>query len=184
VNPSLANGYVLQVCNQSGASHIVTSLSVTIASMTPSSGPIAVWHVCSDGPYDAATKQTTTGCGGSYGGVNILPATLPNDSAGATAPAQAGDQLGSTNLPIGLGPNSSIEFLIPIKGLTQQGTYSLSFGLGIDGGAPTALTPLDGSFMIAPSPTIWTGTACKSPAMQAQTPAATQDTYYVCPPAS
>jgi hypothetical protein len=184
VNPSLNMGYVLQVCNLSSASHSVTSLTVTIASMTPSSGPVAVWHVCADGPYDAATQQTTTGCGGAYGGVDILPVTLPNDNAGASAPAQAGDQRGSTNLPLVLDPNVSMSFLVPIKGLTQQGTYALSFGLGIDGAAATQLAPRDGSFLIAPSPTVWTGTACESPAMQVQIPATSTDTYYVCPPSS
>jgi hypothetical protein len=77
-----------------------------------------------------------------------------------------------------------VSFLVPIHGLTQQGTYALSFGLGIDGAAATPLAPRDGSFLIAPAPTVWTGTACTSPAMQAQMPAASTDTYYVCPPSS
>ena len=63
VNPSLATGYVLQVCNQASASHTITSLAVTIATFTSNSDPVNVWHLCQDGPYDAATKQTTTGCG-------------------------------------------------------------------------------------------------------------------------
>ncbi len=60
VNPSLAPGYALQVCNQTSAAHTLTSLSVNIASFIPSSGPVTVWHICTDGPYDSATNQTTT----------------------------------------------------------------------------------------------------------------------------
>jgi hypothetical protein len=89
VNPSLATGYEFQVCNPTGASHTVTSIRVTIASFTPSNGSLAIWHICGDGPYNAATKQTTPGCGGGTGGGDFLKATLPSDSVGATAPAIA-----------------------------------------------------------------------------------------------
>lgn len=186
VNPSLSTGYVVQVCNQTSASHTVTSLSVTIASFTPGNGPVTVWHICQDGPYDAATKQTTPGCGGAAGAVDWLAATLPNDRTGATAPATANTQVRSSgpNPPIAIGPNKSIEFLVAVNGLTSQGTYTLSFGISVDGTAPTKLAPSDGSFLIAPSAIVWTGTACQTPAMQAHIPAASQDTYYVCPPAS
>ena len=184
VNPSLSNGYALQVCNQTSASHTLTSLSVTIASFTPSSGPVTVWHVCQDGPYDAATKQTTPGCGGGLGAIDWLAATLPHDSTGATAPAIANAQAHSSgpNLPIAIGPNKSITFLVAVNGLTSQGTYALSFGLSVDGASPTSLTPSDGSFLIAPSAVVWTGTACETSAMQAHISATSQDTYYVCPP--
>lgn len=186
VNPSLSTGYVLQVCNQTGASHTVTSLSIHIASFTPSSGPITVWHICQDGPYDAATKQTTPGCGGAAGEVDWLAATLPSDRTGATASATTNAQLHSSgpNLPIALGPNKSIVFLIAVNGLTSQGMYTLGFGISVDGAAPTKLAPSDGAFLMAPSATVWTGTACQTPAMQTHIPAASQDTYYVCPPAA
>ncbi len=74
-------------------------------------------------------------------------------------------------------------FLIAVNGLTSQGTYTLSFGVGVDGAAPTAVAPGDGAFLIAPKAVVWTGTACQTSAMKAQIPAASQDTYYVCPPA-
>jgi hypothetical protein len=186
VNPSLATGYALQVCNQTSAAHTLTSLSVSIASFTPSSGPVTIWHLCQDGPYDAATQQTTGGCGGASGDVDWLAATLPNDSTGATAPAIANAQVHSNgpNLPFAIGPNESIVFLVAVNGLTSQGTYTLSFGVSVDGAAPTPLTPSDGPFLIAPSATVWTGTACQTAAMQAHIPPSSQDTYYVCPPAS
>lgn len=186
VNPSLANGYAIQVCNQTSAAHTVTSLGVAIANFTPSSGPVTVWHLCEGGPYDSATKQTTNGCGGSFGQVDWLAATLPSDSTGVSAPAVANSQWhsdGPTPL-IALGPNESIAFLVAVNGLTSQGTYALTFSLGIDGAAPATLTPSDGPFFIAPAAVVWTGTACETPAMLAQIPAASQDTYYVCPPAS
>ncbi len=50
VNPSLDLGYVIQICNQTSAAHTVTSLSVKIASFTPSSGPVTVWHLCAGRP--------------------------------------------------------------------------------------------------------------------------------------
>ena len=186
VNPSLSEGYLFQVCNQTSAAHTVSSLSVTIASFTPSSGPITVWHVCQDGPYDAATKANTGGCGGGSRVFDSLVATLQSDSTGASAPATAntvGD-LSGPNLPIVIGPNESMVFLIAVNGLTSQGTYALSFGVSIDGAAPTPVTPSDGSFLIAPAAIVWTGTACQTPAMLAQIPPASQDTYYVCPPAA
>lgn len=184
VNPSLATGYALQVCNQTSAAHTVTSLSVTIASFTPSSGPVTVWHLCQDGPYNAATKQTTGGCGGAAGGVDWLAATLSNNRTGATGPVTANAQGQSANPPFAIGPNKSVVFLIAVKGLTSQGTYTLSFGVSIDGAAPATLAPSDGAFLIAPAATVWTGTACQTPAMLAHIPAASQDTYYVCPPTS
>lgn len=182
VNPSLETGYALQLCNQTGTSHTLIRLDVGIARFTPSSGPISVWHMCQDGPYDAATKATTGGCGGALGEVYLLTATLPKTSAGTSAPAATPS--GGTVLPLTIGPNQSITFVIAIKGLTSQGTYALDLRVGVDGAPPATLAPSDGAFMIAPSPNIWTGTACQTPAMQAHIPAASHDTYYVCPPAS
>lgn len=186
VNPSLETGYLIQVCNQTSAAHTVTGLSVKIASFTPSSGPVTVWHLCQDGPYDAATRQTTDGCGGAAGQVDWLAATLPHDSAGASAPAKANAQMNSRgpNLPVTISPNKSIAFLIAVNGLTSQGTYALTFGVGVDGATPATLTPSDGSFLIAPSLIVWTGTTCQTSAMQAKIPVTTKDIFYVCPPAA
>lgn len=186
VNPALVTGYALQVCNQTGAPHTVSSLSVTIARFTPSSGPVAVWHICEDGPYNAATKQTTTGCGGGLGGVALMAATFSRDAAGTSAPVTANTKFsrGGPTLPFAVGPNQSVTFLIAVNGLTSQGTYALTLGLSLDGTTSATLPPSDGPFLIAPSATVWTGTACKSAAMQSHIPAASHDTYYVCPPAS
>jgi hypothetical protein len=160
----------------------VTSLSVTIASFTPRSGPVAVWHLCEHGPYDTATKQTTPGCGEALAASAYLAATLPADNSGISAPARAADM--GMDLPASIGPHESITLLVAVNGLTSQGIYALSFGVSVDGSAPTTLTPSDGSFLIAPSAVVWTGDTCQSPAMQAQIPPSSQDTYYVCPPAS
>ena len=186
VNPSLATGYGLQVCNQTTATHTITKLSVNIAGFTPSSGPVTIWHICQDGPYDTATRMTTPGCGGDgHAFVDIMEATLPAARTGATAPVLAATvgtapfQSSGTNLPITLRPNESLLFLIAVNGLTSQGTYALSFGVSIDGAPPTAVAPSDGPFLIAPAAIVWTGTACQTPAMQALIP---PDTFYVCPP--
>jgi hypothetical protein len=183
VNPSLATGYDMQICNETSAAHTLTSLSVTIASFTPSSGPIAVWHLCGGGPYDTATRYTTPGCGGGIGEVVFLAATMPSDRTGASAPAIANGPQG-TDLPVSIGPSESIGLLVAVNGLTSQGTYTLSFGLSVDGAAPATLAPSDVPFLIAPSAIVWTGTACQTPAMQGQIPLSSQHTYYVCPPAS
>ncbi|HET9109642.1 MAG TPA: hypothetical protein VFN78_02340 [Ktedonobacterales bacterium] len=184
VNPSLDTGYVVQVCNQTNASHTISALNVNIASFMPSSGPVAVWHLCGDGPYDAATKGVTPGCGGAAGVVAMMAATLPSDTTGASAPSKGNPLRGGPNLPISLPPNQSLTFLIAVNGLTVQGSYALTFGVSVDDAAPTTVTPSDGSFFIAPSAAVWTGTACQSAAMQAKIPATTHDTYYVCPPAA
>jgi hypothetical protein len=183
VNPTLAMGYYFQLCNGTSAAHRLSSLNATIASFAPSSGPVAVWHMCQDGPYNAATKQTASGCGGGIGASDFLAATFSSDHNGATAPAKANGH-GGVDLPLSIDAHHSIDLYAAINGLTSQGTYTLSFDFSVDGAAPTTLTPSDGAFLIAPSAAIWTGTACQTPAMQAHIPAATQDTYYVCPPAA
>lgn len=186
VNPGLSIGYEIQVCNKTAVAHTLTSFSLTIAQFTPSSGPITVWHICQDGPYDTATRLTTNGCGGGIGGpgADFLTATFASDSTGASAPVLGNAQYGGISLPIPVGAGQSVVFYVGVAGLTNQGTYALSVGVSVDGAAPTTVTPSDGAFMIAPSPIIWTGTACmSSPAMLARIPASSQDTYWVCPPA-
>ena len=184
VNPSLTPGYTTQVCNQTTKAHTLTGVAVTIANFTPSSGPVNVWHFCKDGPYDTATKQIGGGCGGGVGFDTMLEATLPNDLTGASASATVRPQQGAASLPYVIDPNNSITLAVAVNGLSSQGTYALTFGVSVDGAAPTTVAPSDGAFVIAPSAVVWTGTACQTPAMQAQIPSSSQATYYVCPPAS
>ncbi len=187
VNPVLSSGYLFQICNTTGASHTLTSIRATIASFTASSGAVTVWHICAGGPYNAATKQTTIGCGGGAGAFDWLEVNLSNNRTGASATAIVNSDatnFAGVNLPASIGPNKYIQVLITVKGLTSQGTYALTFDVSVDGTAPKTLTPSDGPFLIAPSASIWTGTACQTPAMQAQIPASSQDAYYVCPPIS
>lgn len=177
VNPQLEPGYFFQICNKTSASHSLTNMSVRIASFSAHSGPVTVWHICENGPFDPATKQTTPGCGGGSIG-SRLTASLLNDSPGASAPVTG------TAWPVTISPNKAIVLAVALNGLTAQGTYTLSFGISVDGAAPRQVTPSDGAFLMAPSAIVWTGTACQTPAMQAQIPASSQDAYYVCPPAS
>jgi hypothetical protein len=175
VNPALSTGYFVEVCNQTGVAHTLTSMHVIIASFTPTSGPVNIWHLCDDGPYDAATKHSTGGCGGGVGGT-LLSSTFTSSS---TSTAALVDGL---SWPATIDAHKAIAFYVGVNGLTSQGTYALSFGLNVDGAAPTQIIPSDGSFLIAPAAIVWTGTACQTPAMLAQIPPATQDVYYVCPP--
>jgi hypothetical protein len=177
VNPSLSTGYFIEICNQTGVAQTLTSIHVVIVSFAPSSGPVNVWHMCDNGVYDAATKHSTGGCGGGVGGT-LLSSTFTSNSTGAEATVDG------LNWPATIDAHKAIAFYVGVNGLTSQGTYALSFGISIDGAAPTQVTPSDGSFLIAPAAVVWTGTACQTPAMLAQIPAATQDSYYICPPVS
>jgi hypothetical protein len=177
VNPSLSSGYFFEVCNQTSAAHTLTSISAVISSFAPSSGTVTVWHLCNNGPYDAATRTVSGGCGGGVAGPQFT-ATFTGDSTSAEAPVDG------LNWPATIDAGKSIVFLIAVNGLTSQGTYALSFGFSVDGSAPAQVTPSDGSFLIVPAAIVWTGTACQIPAMLAQIPAASQDTYYVCPPSA
>jgi hypothetical protein len=175
VNPSLSTGYYIEVCNQTGVAHTLTSLHVIIASFIPSSGPVNVWHICGNGAYDAATKHPTGGCGGGVGGT-LLSSSFTSDSTAASA------LVDGLTWPATIDAHDAIAFYVSVNGLTSQGTYTLSFGLSVDGAADTQVAPSDDPFLIAPAAVVWTGTACQTPAMLAQIPPATQDTYYVCPP--
>jgi hypothetical protein len=165
------------VCNQTNVAHTLTSMQVVIASFAPSSGPVAVWQVCGNGVYDAATKHSLGGCGGGMA-TTLLSSTVTSNTTGASALVEG------LTWPATIDAQKSIAFTVGVSGLISQGTYALSFALSVDGAAPTQVTPRDGSFLIAPAAKQWSGTTCQTPTMLAQIPAATQDTYYVCPPGS
>ena len=177
VNPSLIPGYLFQFCNETSAALTLNMITVNIDSFSPSSGPVTVWHLCQDGPYDAATNQTVGGCGGGAAGPNLV-ATFQSDRAGASAPVTG------LGWPVVVDPNTSVVMTVGASGLASQGTYALSFGVSVGGAAPVAVMPSDGSFLIVSHAVVWTGTACQSSAMKALIPPSSQDAYYVCPPAS
>lgn len=179
VNPSLATGYGLEICNKSNTSHTLSGITATIASFTPSSGTDAIWNLC-HGPYVTAYKSAIGGCGGGLGvPLTPLTATFSVDSSGASATVSGG------SWPATLRPNTAVLFRFAVQGATRQGTYTLSFGVRVDGAAPVQIKPSDGLFFIAASPATWTGTACmNTPAMLARIPSSSQQRYYVCPPSS
>jgi len=181
VNPTL--NYVVTMCNTTSATHTISGVTVSIAGFSPSSGTINEWNLC-EGPYDTSSKNAMGGCGGGIGGPGFgyYSATLPSDTVGAMATVHPTN--GSSSLPFSLQPNTSLSLVIALAGVSSQGTYSLTFGVSIDGAASTALGPSDGSFLIAPAAVKWTGLNCETPAMQAEIPASSQATYYVCPPSS
>jgi hypothetical protein len=180
VNPTLL--YVVTFCNTTSATHTVSSVTVSIAGFSPSSGAVDEWNQC-NGPYDTATRSAGGGCGGGIGGPGFgyYAAALPSDTVGGMASLHPTN--GSSPVPFSLKPNTSFSLVITLSGVTSQGTYALSFGVSVDGAAAT-LTPSDGSFLIAPAAVKWTGQNCETPAMQAQIAASSQATYYVCPPSS
>jgi len=73
--------------------------------------------------------------------------------------------------------------IVGAEGLTSQCTCAFSFDASIDAATPVSMNLSDGSFLMASSATLWTGTACQAPSMLAHIPASSTDAYYVCPPA-
>lgn len=176
VNPLMPPGYFIQICNKSNVSRTLTGIKATIASFSARSGNLAVWHICGEGPFNPATKQSTPGCGGASMGP-LLTATIDNVAVGASAEVAGGVW------PQVIAPGQSASLFASVKGLASQGMYTLRFTITVDSGAPITLTPSDGAFLEAPNARVWTGTACLTAAMQAKLPAPAQDAWYVCPPA-
>lgn len=164
-----------------------------IGQFTAGSGTIRVRNDCDTGYNAFAKGEIGSGspnhCSDRVVASDYLVATLPSDSAGTTAEAQyvgpePGEQVVGASLPVRIDPGHSITLDVTVNGLIQQGTYALKFGLSIDGKAPMSVAPSDGPVLIAPNTMIWKGINCQSPSMLAQIPAAAQDIWYTCPPAS
>lgn len=184
VDPTLL--YAVTVCNPTARPLTLAALGMRIESFQPSSGgTVNQWGVC-DGFYDASQRQLGGGgCGGAYGGADVLQATFTTDAAGATAQATSFDNsTGEQGIapPLEIEPGKSAFILVQVAGLTADGTYQLSFQFTPQGQAPVTIAPLTPPILVAQNARTWTGQNCER--MAAQIPHASQSTLYVCPPTS
>jgi hypothetical protein len=186
-------GFLITICNTSAAqAHTIQGVSARIDSFTPYSGALNEWGACA-GAYDASTKQNLGGgCGGAfYTACEYLHATFPSTAgAGASVTAAqvgvgrnvSGDgsscpQFGA--LPVLLPPGGELTIILGLNLPAASGTYAIAFGVTADAAAP-AFVPAP-QVLFAPATHEWTGNACTASAMQAQIPAATSPTWYICP---
>lgn len=179
VNPALLWG--VTVCNPTTQPHTLAALGMRIESFQPSSGPVNEWGIC-DGFFDSSTRQPGGGgCGGAYGGADVLQAVFTSDTAGATAQATVSTGYAGTSVapPVVIQPGMSAFFSLSPTGLTTDGTYRLSFQFTAQGAAPVTITPLSPPILIAQHARDWTGQNCQS--MANQVPTTAQPEQYVCP---
>jgi len=196
VNPSLkgVGGFTFVICNAS-ASHTdtVQSVSARIASFTPYSGALSAWNPCNDGSYDAQAQSVFDGgCGGGVSVNETLQASFPGNAvAGATAQVtQVSTSITGPGqpdpfppLPLALAPGQSILVSVGVTPPAASGTYTFAFGLAVNTAAP-AYFSISAPVLLAPVTREWSGQNCATAAMKALIPAATQSTFYICPPAA
>lgn len=196
VNPHLigSGGLTFSVCNTSAsATHTLNAVTVGIATFTPLSGPLAAWNLCQDGSYDAQAQAARTyGCGGGASVNETLQATFPASAGvGATTTAkQVGTDVtgpGQPNpfppLPLVMKPGQNILVAVGVTQPTAPGQYVFALGLRVDG-RPATVFANSASLLFAPVTQEWNGQNCEAAAMKSQIPAASQPTYYICPPAA
>lgn len=196
VNPRLigSGGFIFSVCNASAsATHTLNAVTVGIATFMPLSGPLAAWNLCQDGSYDAQAQAARTyGCGGGASVNETLQATFPASAGvGATATAkQVGTDVtgpGQPNpfppLPLVMKPGEGVLVAVGVTQPTAPGSYVFALGLRIDG-RPATVFANSAPLLFAPVTQEWNGQNCEAAAMKSQIPAASQPTYYICPPAA
>jgi hypothetical protein len=186
-------GYRIDVCNASATqAHTIQSVTARIDSFAAYSGALNEWGACA-GAYDASTKHSSGGgCGGGfYTACEYLHATFPAAAGSGTSVSAAqvgvgrnvaGDgascpQFGA--LPVSLPPGGDLSILIGMSAPTASGTYAVAFGVTADAAAPAFVSAP--RMLFAPAAHEWTGSACATPTMQSQIPAASSPTYYICP---
>jgi hypothetical protein len=171
----------------------VRPISVRLASFTPHTGSLVAWSLCNDGTYEAQAQMASTGgCGGGYSVNEYLHATFAADAAvgatvtasqSSTSPTGPNDPNPFPGLPLSLAPGHSVSVAVVVTVPTAPGTYTFAFGLATGTAAPVYFSTSSPT-LFAPITTHWSGQNCTTMAMRAQIPAATQPTYYICPPAA
>lgn len=195
VNPGVLAGstrrisFVASICNGSNsATHVVQSVSVNIASLTPYTGPLTVWQGCDTAFSRQHPNAYTGGCGGGVETEEQIQATFTSGAREGTSvvatqvgfsPPPDNPSLGP--LPVSLAPDQSLSFLVTVSVPDMVGTYA--FGISFQVDHPPAVGGYTADpFLAAPATHTFTGAACNTPAMLAQIPAATTpETYYICP---
>ncbi len=186
VNPGTLTGstrnitYVATICNDSASqSHVVQSVSVRIAALTPYTGQVTIWPSCDMAFSRQNPNVHIGGCGGGYPSDEQVQATFPSHAAqGATAVAT---QTGSSSTPISIPAGKELVVAVTVSVPDMAGSYAFSIGFQVDG-APATFGPVAGASFAAPVAHTFTGAACNTSTMLAQIPAATNPaSYYICP---
>lgn len=181
--------FVASICNGSASqSHVVQSVSVRIASLTPYTGSLMVWPGCDTAFSRQYPNVGTGGCGGGVATEEQVQATFASGAqAGTTVIARqtgfsdATPNESITALPFTLASGKGLSFQVSVAVPDMAGTYAFTIGFKVDGAAAAFGPPAD-SFLAAPVAHTFTGSACNTSAMLAQIPAATTpETYYICP---
>lgn len=187
-------GGYFTVCNNSASQSItLQSVVVRITGFQAFSGPLSTWNGCRDSRYNARTSALASAdCQGSHPANEWLHASFSGSAGvGATVNASQVQAVAVTQsdpnpyppLPLALRPGQSAVVDITLTAPTTPGTYTFAFGLSVGSATPEYFAASQPT-LYAPIAHEWSGQNCMTPAMQAQIPAATQDTYYICPPAS
>jgi hypothetical protein len=193
VNPNLSlpsGGYWSTICNVStSATHTLSSLSLRVESLTPYSGAVNEWNVCST-TYTRQNGPGGGGCGGGIADPNCLQATFPDSAGAGTITTLASTSCTQLALPQTLKPGMGYGFNLGISigkdyggniGVappSNPGTYTFGLGISLDGAAPVYV-PVPHQLLLDGSAHVWDGQSCTSPAMQALIPA--NDTAaYIC----
>ncbi len=195
VNPGALTGstrnitYIATICNSSASqSHVVQSVSVRIAALTPYSGQVNVWPSCDMAFSRQDPNVHTGGCGGGYQTDEQAQATFPSHAAqGTTVVATQNGSSGAANnmsvgpLPVTLPAGKELVFAVTVSVPDMAGTYAFSIGFQVDGAPATFGLAADAS-LAAPVAHTFTGAACNTSTMLTQIPAATNPaSYYICP---
>lgn len=185
-------GGYFTVCNNSASQSItLQSVVVRITGFQAFSGPLSAWNGCRDSRYNARTSALASAdCQGSNPANEWLHASFPGSaSVGATVTASQVQAVAVTQsdpnpypaLPLALKPGQSAVVDIALTAPSTPGTYTFAFGLSVGSATPEYFDASQPT-LYAPVSQEWSGRNCMAANMQAQIPAATQDTYYICPP--
>jgi hypothetical protein len=185
VNPHHDFLFGLVVCNTAAtATHTLEGVRVRIDSFVPSSGPVNSWWFCSSTYVSGSVRGG--GCGGAYTAHEFYQASFAA-SAGVGAIADGtfvkgynpdtGGSAGS--LPRSLAPGQSLVLALSLTPPTAAGTYTFALSAGADG-AQLPFASVPDQILFDAAATQWDGQSCLAPAMKAQIPAGSADSY-ICP---
>lgn len=189
-NPGGANGspykfdFDVYLCNSSAsATHVVQSVAVRIAALTPYTGQLNVWPGC-DSAYPHAMSG---GCGGDKVPDELANVEFaPGATQGATmVTTESGTHVGGEPLPAHLAPGQKLFFSVGITlpvAPEAPAAYTFAIGFQTDGASTATFGQPASPVLFAPVAHTFTGTACNTPSMLAQIPpATTPETYHICP---
>lgn len=196
-NPSLGGGagssYEVTVCNTSKTTaHVLQTLAIKIASLTPDTSANINVEVGCDGSYSTVKGIPVAGCGGAYPpGVEAFQATWPQSIAVGTVATikQTDDELSQGNpdptiqhfgeFPVTLQPGKVIALFIGMDYPQISGTYTFAFGIQTDTNALEFAANTTSPIFLAKNAYTWSGNRCNQ--WKNQIPTAATEQFYLCP---